>query len=114
MGSGSEDDEEQPMGRPAPRATRRQPKVDFHKLDAVSLQRYRKSYKLGEAPPTSQKEDLIPAVARHFASQVVDEDETLLRFAMALRKSSQQTRVGGGQPLKKPRNGPMVKPKPQR
>ena len=36
---------------------------------AASLRRYRKVHKLGESPPGSSKEELLPAVARHFAAQ---------------------------------------------
>ena len=36
----------------------------------TSLKRYRKVYKLGDIEPGSTKEELIPAVARHFAAQV--------------------------------------------
>lgn len=32
------------------------------------------------------QEELIPAVARHFAEQVVEENETLLSFAYFLKK----------------------------
>ena len=41
---------------------------DVH-LQAASLRRYRKVHKLGDVPPNSSKEDLLPAVARHFAAQ---------------------------------------------
>ena len=36
---------------------------------AASLRRYRKVHKLGDSPPGSSKEELLPAVARHFAAQ---------------------------------------------
>ncbi len=39
-------------------------------LQASSLRRYRKHYKLGEAAPGSSKEELMPAVARHFQHHV--------------------------------------------
>ena len=32
------------------------------------------------------KEELVPTVARHFAQQVVDEDDILLNFAFSLKK----------------------------
>ena len=38
-------------------------------MQAASLRRYRKVHKLGEVPPNSSKEELLPAVARHFAAQ---------------------------------------------
>eukprot|EP00877_Chromochloris_zofingiensis_P000084 jgi/Chrzof1/10076/Cz04g26070.t1 len=108
MGSDSEADEEL-LNRPPPRASaRRTPKIDFTKLETISLMKYRKTYKLGETPTNSAKEDLIPAIQRHFASTVVDEDETLLKFAIALRKNSGNKTIG--QLTKKPRN-PPTKPK---
>ena len=39
------------------------------RVQAASLRRYRKVHKLGESPPGSSKEELLPAVARHFAAQ---------------------------------------------
>ncbi|KAL2613705.1 hypothetical protein R1flu_025397 [Riccia fluitans] len=59
--------------------------VDFSKLDTSSLKRYRRVYNLREVSG-SCKEELIPAVARHFAAQVVEENETLLSFACFLKK----------------------------
>lgn len=55
-------------------------------MEAASLRRYRQVYKLEEAEPGSSKEELMPAVARHFAAQVVDELETLRSFTATLRK----------------------------
>ncbi|KAG2425318.1 hypothetical protein HXX76_013734 [Chlamydomonas incerta] len=56
----------------------------------MSLLRYRKVYKLGDAPATATKEDLLPAVSRHFAQQVVDEEEVLLKFVLAVQKHNKQ------------------------
>lgn len=42
-------------------------------LQVSSLNKYRKHYKLGEAPAGAQKEDLVPAVTRHFASMPVSD-----------------------------------------
>lgn len=39
-------------------------------VQTISLMKYRKTYKLGETPTNSAKEDLIPAIQRHFASTV--------------------------------------------
>jgi hypothetical protein len=39
-------------------------------LQAASLQRYRKVHKLNDVMPGSSKEELLPAVARHFNAQV--------------------------------------------
>jgi len=68
-----------------------------------SLQRYSQLFQLGDSPSTSShdapaaggsppptKEDLLPAIARHWASMTIDEEDTLYRFAYALRK------LGGG------------------
>lgn len=108
-GSGSDDEEEMYGGnRPPPRAsTRKMPKLDFTKLDTASLQRYRKAYKLGHDNSALSKDELIILVARHFANTSVDEDETLLKFAMALRKHSTNKIIG--QAPKKPRTA--AKPK---
>jgi len=107
-GSASEDDEEMYGGsRPPPRtSSRRMPKIDFTKLDTASLNRYRKVYKLGGDNAVT-KDDLIHLVARHFANTSVDEDETLLKFALALRKQSSNKILG--QAPKKPRTA--AKPK---
>lgn len=43
--------------------------------------------------PTSSKDELIPAVAKHFAQQVVDEKDTLVAFALSIKRLSK-----GGQP----------------
>lgn len=102
-----------PTAKRNPRNLARTPKVDFNKLDAASLHRYRRLYKLADAPPTTPKEDLIPAVARHFAMQTVDEEEILIGLAAALRRNKLKLM---GQTLKKPRTNPMTinKPKPTR
>ena len=39
-------------------------------LQTASLRKYRSVYKLNDVAPSSSKDELIPAVARHFASQV--------------------------------------------
>ncbi|XP_024364617.1 uncharacterized protein [Physcomitrium patens] len=70
------------------RSTRRPLQVDLSKLDTSSLKRYRRVYNLREVTG-SGKEELVPAVAQHFAAQVVEENETLLSFAFFLKK--QQT-----------------------
>jgi len=51
---------------------------------AASLRRYRKVHKLGESPPGSSKEELLPAVARHFAAQA----SSCLIMGFARRPSS--------------------------
>ncbi|GFR53025.1 hypothetical protein Agub_g15717 [Astrephomene gubernaculifera] len=75
------------------RSTRRGVRVDLSKLDLQSLLRYRKVHKLGDAPATATKEELVPSVARHFAQQqVVDEEEVLLKFVLAIQKHNKQLR----------------------
>jgi len=51
-------------------SARRQPRVDLSRLDATSLRKYRRVYKLGELAAGVAKEDLVPAVLRHWQSQV--------------------------------------------
>ena len=41
---------------------------------------------MGGSAAVDSKEELVPAVARHFAQQVVDEDDILLNFAFSLKK----------------------------
>ncbi|GIL85457.1 hypothetical protein Vretimale_10613 [Volvox reticuliferus] len=77
------------------RSTRRVMRVDLSKLDTQSLLRYRKVHKLGDTPATASKEELIPAVSRHFAQQVVDEEEVLLKFVLAIQKHNKQLRQLG-------------------
>ncbi|GLC33928.1 hypothetical protein PLESTB_000818700 [Pleodorina starrii] len=74
------------------RSTRRVMRVDLSKLDTQSLLRYRKVHKLGDTPATATKEDLIPSVTRHFAQQVVDEEEVLMKFVLAVQKHNKQMR----------------------
>lgn len=105
-GSSDDDDIEAAAANKQPQRTsaRRQPKVDLGKLEMTSLQKYRKHFKLVEAPPNAPKEELIPVVSRHFAAQVIDEEDTLLlNFAIALKRHSLQRQPPG--PPKKPRNG---------
>ncbi|PNH04889.1 Histone deacetylase complex subunit SAP30L-A [Tetrabaena socialis] len=83
----SESDDE--GGRPT-RSSRRITRVDLSKLDVASLHRYRKCYKLGDAPATATKEELLPSVSRHFAHQVVDEEEVLLKFVLSVQRHNQQ------------------------
>ncbi|CAK9855851.1 unnamed protein product [Sphagnum jensenii] len=66
-------------------SSRRPLQVDLSKLETSSLKRYRRVYNLREVT-SSCKEELIAAVAQHFAAQVVEENETLLSFAFFLKK----------------------------
>ncbi|KAG6548745.1 hypothetical protein Mapa_009755 [Marchantia paleacea] len=79
------DVEQKPKMSLSIRNSRRPLQVDLSKLDTSSLKRYRRVYNLREVT-SSCKEELIPAVARHFAAQVVEENETLLTFACFLKK----------------------------
>ena len=86
-------------------STRRQPKVDFTKLDvgdgscnltrcllpfggwptcclyaslqAASLKKYRKLHDMDDLPPGASKEEMIPAVAKHFSQQVCCQSKLL-------------------------------------
>ena len=62
---------------------------------APSLRKYRRTYKLGEVHNGCTKEELMPAVLRHWNQTIVDEDETLVAFAFALRKQA-TTGTGSG------------------
>jgi len=55
---------------------------------APSLRKYRRIYKLGEVQNGGTKDELMPAVLRHWNQTIVDEDETLVAFAFALRKQA--------------------------
>jgi hypothetical protein len=63
-------------------------RVDLSRLEAPSLRKYRRTYKLGEVQNGGTKEELMPAVLRHWNQTIVDEDETLVAFAFALRKQA--------------------------
>lgn len=91
----SSDDEE---GRTTRSTRRGASRVDLSKLDVSSLNKYRKHYKLGEAPAGAQKEDLVPAVTRHFASMpLMDEEELLLKFVLVVQKHNKQAHIKAAQ-----------------
>mmetsp|Transcript_31639 Transcript_31639/g.81075 ORF Transcript_31639/g.81075 Transcript_31639/m.81075 type:complete len:124 (-) Transcript_31639:93-464(-) len=102
------DEEEHEAAPPAPRTSRRAGRVDFSKLETASLNKYRKVYQLRDVAQNSTKEELIPAVARHFASQTVDEEDTLLNFTLALKKHSLNNKASP-QAAKKPRHASKPK-----
>tara|TARA_B100001540_G_C15402255_1_gene459420 strand:+ start:194 stop:445 length:252 start_codon:yes stop_codon:yes gene_type:complete len=52
------------------------------------LRKYRRIYKLGEVQNGGTKDELMPAVMRHWNQTILDEDETLVAFAFALRKQA--------------------------
>lgn len=113
-GVGSSDDEDyeaQVPSAPVPQraSSRRQPKVDFSKLETISLKKYRKLHDMDDLPPSASREDMIPAVAKHFSQQVVDEKDTLVNFALSLKRHHLQQQQYPQQPLKKPRNAAKVK-----
>ena len=56
--------------------------VDFCKLDMAALKRYKRHYRL-KVRPNVTKGELANAVARHFASQTVDEADTISLFMCA-------------------------------
>lgn len=106
-GSPGSDEEDVEVALPpqGTRPTRRRPGVDFSKLDTTSLRKYRAHYKLTEVAPNSSKEDLIPAVARHFADQVVmDEEDTVVSFCLSLKR---QTATHTSPPAYKKQRGPV-------
>uniref|UniRef100_A0A7S0QTE5 Histone deacetylase complex subunit SAP30 Sin3 binding domain-containing protein n=1 Tax=Pyramimonas obovata TaxID=1411642 RepID=A0A7S0QTE5_9CHLO len=112
-GSASSEDEERAAPSPPQRTSaRRQPRVDLSRLETGSLRKYRRVYKLGDLGSGVSKEDLVPAVARHWQSQVVEEEyETLLAFAMTLRK---QYVTGQSGTASKVKQKPGPKPRSQR
>ena len=50
------------------------------------MRKYRRTFKLGEVHNGGTKEELMPAVSRHWNQTIVDEEEILVAFAFALRK----------------------------
>ena len=60
--------------------------VDFCKLDMAALKRYKRHYRLKVRPNVTRGE-LANAVARHFASQTVDEADTISLFGGSPRSS---------------------------
>ncbi|GAQ85282.1 Putative PHD zinc finger containing protein [Klebsormidium nitens] len=65
--------------------SKRSPGVDLSKLEASSLKRYKRTFRLVEPPAGKDSERLIPVVEEHFAAQVVQEAETLLSFAHSVK-----------------------------
>ena len=102
----------------------------------ISLKKYRKLHDMDDLPPGASREDMIPAVAKHFSQQVgncyedlcdlsvwvkrlatdlsmvlqvVDEKDTLVNFALSLKRHHLQQQQFPQQPLKKPRNAAKLK-----
>ena len=63
--------------------------VDFTKLDMATLKRYKRHYRL-KTRQNVTKTELALAVAKHFASQHVDEAETIQLFVYSARSSTLQ------------------------
>ena len=61
--------------------------VDFSKLDMVTLKRYKRHYRL-KTRQNVTKTELALAVAKHFASQTVDEADTISLFMYSARAGS--------------------------
>ena len=58
--------------------------VDFSKLDMATLKRYKRHYRL-KTRQNVTKTELAQAVAKHFASQTVDEADTISLFMYSAR-----------------------------
>jgi histone deacetylase complex subunit SAP30 len=50
-------------------------------------------FKLGEVQQGGTKDELIPAVVRHWKQTIVDEDETLIAFVTALRQRAKRGNI---------------------
>ena len=61
--------------------------VDFTKLDMATLKRYKRHYRL-KTRQNVTKSELSLAVAKHFASQTVDEADTISLFMYSARAGS--------------------------
>ncbi|KAK9904091.1 hypothetical protein WJX75_004364 [Coccomyxa subellipsoidea] len=62
------------------------------KLKVSSLRKYVHAFDL-DISPNSSKEDLTAAVQRHWASQVIKENEVLFNLAVAFKKSAANGRL---------------------
>ena len=63
--------------------------VDFSKLDMATLKRYKRHYRL-KTRQNVTKTELAQAVAKHFASQTVDEADTISLFMYSARAGTLQ------------------------
>ena len=61
--------------------------VDFTKLDMATLKRYKRHYRL-KTRQNVTKTELALAVSKHFASQTVDEADTISLFMYSARAGS--------------------------
>ncbi|WIA19726.1 hypothetical protein OEZ85_005652 [Tetradesmus obliquus] len=67
--------------------------VDLAKLEVVSLMRYRRVFALAGVGPAAAPEELLQAVSRHFAEQVVEEVQVLTDFRCALKRRSRKQQL---------------------
>ncbi|CAL5229759.1 g13143 [Coccomyxa viridis] len=83
---------------------RRATAVDFNKWGTASLRRYNAVHKLLDMH-SGTREELITAIQRHWALQVVDEEATIQALVnMARRKHiEREANLGVGGAIKKPR-----------
>lgn len=75
------------MGSVRPRGAEKDARnltVDFSKLDMATLKRYKRHYRL-KTRQNVTKTELATAVAKHFASQTVDEADTISLFMYSAR-----------------------------
>ena len=63
--------------------------LDFSKLDMATLKRYKRHYRL-KTRQNVTKTELAQAVAKHFASQTVDEADTISLFMYSARAGTLQ------------------------
>jgi histone deacetylase complex subunit SAP30 len=61
--------------------------VDFSKLDMVTLKRYKRHYRL-KTRQNVTKPELAHAIAKHFATQTIDEADTISLFMYSARASA--------------------------
>ncbi|PNH11264.1 hypothetical protein TSOC_001887 [Tetrabaena socialis] len=63
------------------------PRVNFSKLDINSLRRYQRVHKVVGVPQAATKDQLVAAITRHFAQQVVsDELKVIAAFVTAVQR----------------------------
>ena len=61
--------------------------VDFSKLDMATLKRYKRHYRL-KTRQNITKPELAIAIAKHFATQTIDETDTISLFMYSARASA--------------------------
>lgn len=65
--------------------------INFNKLEAGSLRKYRRHYKL-EIGPNASKDQLVSAVQQHFSMHTVDESNVIAAFLLAYSHSNSKGR----------------------